>query len=260
MWTGGDMASPCNMAPTRDFPDYPRPSLAVDPVALTVKDGRLLTVLWRRANQPYKGQWALPGVFVNVVEDLDTAVQRALTSKAGITTRVEPEQLFTWNRPNRDPRGWVVTIAYYSLINKSELERLAPSDNACVFELLLASYGAEQRSAAPSSAGKLQVRDLHGRLLVPAFDHRDILESVIRRLRSIIWQSDVALRILPEQFSLREMQTVYETILGRPLNKDSFRRRVTKTQRLVAPSGQTENGVGHRPAELYQRAELEDIL
>lgn len=255
------MASPrTDMAATRDFSKYPRPSLAVDPVALTVRDGRLLAVLWRRANQPFEGEWALPGVFVNETEDLDAAVQRALASKAGIKTQVTPEQLFAWNRPNRDPRGWVVTIAYYSLLNPSELEGLESANNARVFEVKLVSPDVEQCIAAPSSTERLQVCDLDGRTIVPAFDHRYILEGVIQKLRSIIWQSNVALRILPEKFSLREMQTVYEAILGRPLNKDSFRRRVTKTQRLVVPSGKTEIGVGHRPAELYQRAELDKPL
>jgi 8-oxo-dGTP diphosphatase len=248
-----------SITPTRNFSDYPRPSLAVDPVVLTVEDGRLLTVLWRRANPPHKGKWALPGVFVNEAEGLDGAVRRALTSKTNITAQARPEQLFTWNRPARDPRGWVVTVAYYLLLNINDLQSLTLTENVQLFELQLASDGIERHGAA-SSSGKLQVCDLSGRIHVPAFDHSHILESVVRRLRSVVWQCDIALRVLPERFSLREMQAVYEAILGRPLNKDSFRRRVTKTQRLVVPSGQTEDGVGHRPAELYQRAELEDVL
>ncbi|MDQ1551592.1 MAG: 8-oxo-dGTP diphosphatase, partial [Actinomycetota bacterium] len=87
-----------------------------------------------------------------------------------------------------------------------------------------------------------------------AFDHVEILGSVIERLRNELWTTDISLRFLGQQFTLRALQDVFEAILGRALNKDSFRRRVVHTFNLVAPTGELETGVSHRPAELYKRA------
>lgn len=225
--------------------DFPRPSLAVDPAILGVEDGRLITLLWRRANPPSEGAWALPGVFVNEDESLEEAVSRGLSTKAGIGDRVRTHQILTCNKPGRDPRGWVVTVAYLVLLHGSRLSRAAEADESTerfVVEL--------PRRPAPNKPARLV--GPNGDLVQPAFDHDLILAHVVTRLRDQIWRSDVALELLPRKFTLRELQEVFEAVLGHRLNKDSFRRRVTQTMDLVRPTGELEEGVGHRPAELYR--------
>src|SRR5215208_4837146 len=112
-----------------DFKDYPRPSLAIDPAIMTVHKGRLWTVLWRRQYPPEKGSWALPGVFVNKGEALEEAVSRALSTKANVANVSHIEQLFTWNQVNRDPRGWVVTVAYFALALPEQLSAAIEGKN-----------------------------------------------------------------------------------------------------------------------------------
>src|SRR5919108_5773342 len=224
---------------------FPRPSLAVDPAILGVEDGRLITLLWRRENSPNEGAWALPGVFVNEDESLEEAVARGLSTKAGITARVRTHQILTWNKPGRDPRGWVVTVAYLVLLHGSRLSRAAAADGPTerFFVELPSRAGAKKpvRLVRPS-----------GDLVQPAFDHDQILAHVVSRLRDQIWRSDIALELLPRKFTLRELQEAFEAVLGHRLNKDSFRRRVTQTMDLVRPTGELEEGVGHRPAELFR--------
>jgi 8-oxo-dGTP diphosphatase len=224
---------------------FPRPSLAVDPAILGVEEGRLITVLWRRENPPNEGAWALPGVFVNEDESLEEAVARGLATKVGITDRVRTHQILTWNSPGRDPRGWVVTVAYLVPLHGPRLSRAVEAD------------GPRERffvDLPPRAAANKPARLLRptGDPVQPAFDHDQILAHVVSRLRDQIWRSDIALELLPRKFTLRELQEVFEAVLGHRLNKDSFRRRVTQTMDLVRPTGELEEGVGHRPAELYR--------
>jgi len=224
---------------------FPRPSLAVDPAILGVEDGRLITLLWRRENPPNEGAWALPGVFVNEKESLEEAVARGLSTKAGIGDRVRTHQILTWNNPGRDPRGWVVSVAYLVPLHGSRLTR-APEPGGPTERFFVEL---PRRAAAGKPARLLRSS---GDAVQPAFDHDQILAHVVSRLRDQIWRSDIALELLPRKFTLRELQEVFEAVLGRRLNKDSFRRRVTQTMDLVRPTGTLEEGVGHRPAELYR--------
>jgi 8-oxo-dGTP diphosphatase len=221
---------------------FPRPSLAVDPAILSVEDGRLITLLWRRENPPGEGAWALPGVFVNESESLEEAVARGLATKAGITDRVSTHQMLTWNNPGRDPRGWVVTVAYLVPLHASRAASANGSTERFVVEV-------PRRPAADMA---VRLHGPNGDLVRPAFDHDQILGHVVWRLRDQIWRSDIALELLPKKFTLRELQQVFEAVLGHRLNKDSFRRRVTQTMGLVRPTGELEEGVDHRPAELYR--------
>lgn len=225
------------------FDEYPKPSLAVDPALLTVEDGRLWTILWRRHHPPQEDSWALPGVFVNEGEDLEAAVRRGLHSKANVTHVSHMEQLFTWNKVGRDPRGWVVTVAYYGLLPPASLHRaVAGREDVGLFVV-------DAHSEDNGSAPVVLARDGHP--VTAAFDHAEILRLVVARLRERLWHTPVALGLLPETFTLRDMQVVYEAILGQKLNKDSFRRRVTKTLGFVTPTGRMQEDVDHRPAELY---------
>jgi 8-oxo-dGTP diphosphatase len=224
---------------------FPRPSLAVDPAILGVEDGRLITLLWRRENPPNEGAWALPGVFVNEDESLEEAVARGLATKAGITDRVWTHQILTWNNPGRDPRGWVVSVAYLVPLHGPRLSRAAEANGPT--ERFFVDLPARAAANKP-----VRLLRSSGDAVQPAFDHDQILAHVVSRLRDQIWRSDIALELLPRKFTLRELQEVFEAVLGHRLNKDSFRRRVTQTMDLVRPTGELEEGVGHRPAELYR--------
>jgi 8-oxo-dGTP diphosphatase len=228
------------------FEDYPRPSLAVDPAVLTVERGRLVTLLWRRANEPSQGAWALPGVFVNEQESLEAAVARALREKVGIAAPQNVHQLLAWNKPDRDPRGWVVTIAYSVLLPESRF------GSAALLGTEVDRFVIEVPAAAPRGTPRAVIHAQSGEAVEPAFDHDEILGLMVTKLRDEIWRSDVALEMLPPRFTLRALQEVFEAVLGRRLNKDSFRRRVTQSMDLVVPTGTLEEGVGHRPAELYR--------
>lgn len=225
-----------------DFSEYARPSLAVDPVVLYIVDGQLMTRLWRRRWDPDAGKWALPGVFVSESESLEDAVRRGMSTKVDIDARYI-EQLFTWNKPERDERGWVVSVAYYAIVSASQRSERAPSGEILDFAISVEGSG---------DAVQALVTDDKGERIQLAFDHEDILAAVIRRLRAELWQTNLALHFLDEVFTLRALQNVYEAILGRTLNKDSFRRRVTQTQELVQATGAVEENVSHRPAELYR--------
>lgn len=231
--------------------DYPRPSLAVDSAVLSVAGRELKALLWKRAYSPHEGQWALPGVFVNPQESLEGAVARGLRTKTHLSPPLEPEQIMTWNRPGRDPRGWVVSVAYLVLVPPLAIEA-STSGFADVATFTVEAPPDRARVAA--GVAPIRLVDGRGDAVIPAFDHDEILDVVLRHLRRRIWTSDLALQLVPKLFTLRDLQTTFEAIEGRTLNKDSFRRRVTQTMELVTPSKHMETGVGHRPARLYQRA------
>ncbi len=206
-----------------DLSAFPRPSLAVDVVWMTADEGALWVAVTRRAEPPFRGLRSLPGAFVRLDETLEDAVARALR-KVGDTVPRHLEQLYTFGDPGRDPRGRVVTVAYFALVPPSGM----PSGGERV------RIGADGRPE-----GEL------------AFDHAEICALAVRRLRGKVGWTDVAFALLPDTFTLRQLQGVHETILGRKLNKDSFRRTMLATG-LVSPTGEREEGVGHRPAERYR--------
>lgn len=234
---------------------YPKPSLTVDPAVMYIDRApglepadRLRVVLWRRTVEPSLGAWALPGVFVNIDESLEGAVDRAVRTKLGLEAE-QSHQVFTWNVRGRDARGWVVTIAYAVNLLPSRIPSAAWRDEApgarAVFTLRVSREEADIVS--------VDAVDVEGRTVPLAFDHSEILAACMRRLTLDIWRTDVAFRFLEPKFTLRALRLVFETLLGRELNKDSFRHRVITTYRLVEPTSELESAVGHRPATLYRR-------
>jgi 8-oxo-dGTP diphosphatase len=218
---------------------HPRASLAVDVAVLTVREGALAAVLVERPRAPYRGSWALPGAFVGVQEPLAGAVARAL-GKAGLEGRVYVEQLFTFDALQRDPRGRVVTVAHTAFVPPDAVDGLAPG--AALWPLRVPWLG--------ECGGPVEALGGAGSLPL-AFDHADILGLAVRRLRAKIGWTDVGFALLPAAFPLRDLQTVHEAVLGRPLNKDSFRRRMLATG-LLASTGEREEETTHRPAALYR--------
>jgi 8-oxo-dGTP diphosphatase len=224
-----------------DASRFPHPSVTVDIALVSVVEGRLEALLVRRAEHPDRGLWSLPGGFVRMDESLDRAAARVLEAKAGLRGRFL-EQLYTFGEPGRDPRTRVITVAYYALVEPAAL-RLPEDPNVRCARL--------QVPWAGERGGPVQALDRAGKPLPLAFDHAEILGLVVRRLRGKLDYAPIGFELLPREFTLLDLQSVHEAILGRRLNKDSFRRRMLDSG-LLAPTGRREEDVGHRPAEFYR--------
>jgi len=233
---------------TYDASRFPRPSVAVDVVLLTVGDGAIRALLGRRDEHPHRGRWALPGSFLRIDESLDAAAARVLAMKAGLGDTFI-EQLYTFGSPDRDPRTRVLSVAYYALVEPMTLERAvaAREDAGLRLARLAVPWPGETGGAVDAVADD-------GSPLPLAFDHAGILGMAVKRVRGKLDYAPIGFELLPDAFSLRDLRLVHEAILGRPLNKDSFRRRILD-RGLVVPTGERAAGVGHRPPELYRFAD-----
>ena len=205
---------------------HPRPSLTVDCVIFGLDESSQLKVLLiQRLKEPNKDQWALPGGFVDMDEDLETAALRELEEETGVKN-LFIEQLYTFGAPDRDPRGRVVSVAYFALVNLAEHPVKAADDAKTVkwFEI--------------------------EKLPPLAFDHDTIMQMAINRLRAKVRYQPIGFELLPEQFTLTQLQQLYETVLGvEKLNKRNFRTRILKMNVLKEVG--IQKGVAHRPAKLY---------
>jgi 8-oxo-dGTP diphosphatase len=228
-----------------DATRWPRPSVAVDVVVLTIRDRALRALLVERADHPFRGRWALPGGFVGMEESIDAAAKRALAGKAGLEG-VFLEQLYTFGEPRRDPRTRVVSVAHVALVPAVRLAAWFEGEGEA-----RASRFIEVRVPWEGEAGgPAEVVDGRRRLAL-AFDHAEILGVAVKRIRGKLDYTPIGFELLPETFTLRELQDVHETILGRALNKDSFRRRMLASDQLEG-TGEIEEAVGHRPAERFR--------
>ncbi len=205
--------------------DYPRPSVTVDLVIFTIAEDDLKVLLIRRGQEPFKGRWALPGGFVEIDESLERAAARELKEEVGVTN-VYLEQLFTFGEPKRDPRGRVISVSYFALVD-AERQRIVASSDA-----------AEAQWRSVFDAPKL------------AFDHARILDTAVWRLRNKIEWTTVGYELMPKKFTLSELQRVYEIILQRPVDKRNFRKKIL-AQGQIIELNETRSDVAHRPARLY---------
>ena len=219
-----------------DPAEFERPSVAVDVALLTVHEGALQALLVLRDEWPDKGKWSLPGGFVGLGESLDETARKVLQRKAGIEG-VYLEQLYSFGDPGRDPRTHVISIAYYALVDQARLRDVAGSERR--LGSLIVPWEGE-------TGGAVQVEDAE-----LAFDHEDILGMVVKRMRGKLDYAALGFQLLPPEFTLRELQVVHEVVLGKEVNKDSFRRRMLASGR-IEPTGERERDVLHRPAELYR--------
>jgi len=224
----------------RDLPRHRAPSLAVDVALITLAPGGLRVLLLRRAGAPFAGAAVLPGGFVRVAESLEDAAARVLQQKAGLAG-IFLEQLYTFGAPDRDPRGRVVAVAYYALVPAVRLAAVPAAAQ-------LAAIDAPWRGL---EGGEVVLRGEDGHALRVGFDHARIVGMALLRLRGKIDYAPVGFELLPAQFTLLELQQVHEAVLGRALNKDSFRRRMLASGRLQ-PTGARRTDVGHRPPELFR--------
>jgi 8-oxo-dGTP diphosphatase len=198
---------------------------AVDIVIFTIQSGELRVLLVKRGIPPFADQFAIPGGFVLENESLDQAASRELKEETGIAD-VYLEQLYSFGDPDRDPRGRVISVAYFALIAADRSPLIAGSDAA--------------------DARWWPVR------LLPslAFDHGKILDYSLQRLRNKLEYTTVGFQLLPARFSLTELQEVYEAILGKELDKRNFRRKLALLK-ILRPTREFRRG-GRRPARLFE--------
>lgn len=206
--------------------DYPHPAVTVDIVIFTIRDDQLKLLLIRRAGEPYQGKWALPGGFIAMDEDLEQSARRELEEETGVAG-VYLEQLYTFGKPDRDPRERVITVAYYALIPSDKLQLRAASDAEAV-----GWFGM-------------------GELPELAFDHPEIVAMAHERLVAKLEYSTIAFQFLGETFTLSELQSVYEIIQREPLDKRNFRKWVLAMEQIEETGEERRDGP-HRPAKLYR--------
>lgn len=220
---------------------FERLSVAVDVALVAAFDGHLFTLLYRREEHPGRGRWALPGTFVRPEEALEDAASRALRAKAGLEG-VFLEQLYTFGAPRRDPRTRVLSVAHVALVDEGRFRQASGTRHVMAARLEVPWEGETGGPViAVGAAGPLPL----------AFDHAEIVGMAVKRLRGKLDYAPIGFQLLRPTFTLLELQQVHETVLGRSLNKDSFRRRMLASGSLKA-TGKSQEGVDHRPAELYR--------
>lgn len=205
---------------------YPHPAVTTDMVLFTILDSQLQILLIKRAAEPFRDVWALPGGFLDIDESLEACAMRELeeeTDLGGICL----EQLYTFADPDRDPRERVISVAHYALVSADKLSPRAASDAKAV-------------NWYPIDA------------LPPlAFDHAEIISLAHQRLISKLDDSSIAFQFLAHDFSLSELQSVFEIILNQRLDKRNFRKRILGMD-LLEETGKSSRNGNHRPAKTYR--------
>ncbi len=206
--------------------DYPHPAVTTDIALFTIREERLAVLLIRRRAAPFQGCWALPGGFVEMNECLEDCALRELAEETGVTG-VYLEQLYTFGKPDRDPRERIISVTYYALAPSEILSPVAGSDAAEVAWFAM--------DALPELA----------------FDHREVIALAQHRLRAKLDYSTVAFGFMQQEFTLGELQKVYETIRGEALDKRNFRKHILALD-LISETGTSRRVGNHRPAKLYR--------
>jgi len=201
------------------------PRVATDTVIFAVFDGCLKVLLIRIGKGEYDGCWALPGGLVRMDESLDEAAERVLSQKAGVEG-IYLEQLAAFGDLNRDRRGRSVSVAYFALVR-----------------------GEDHLLRTIEYYSGIEWKDVRN-LPKLAFDHRKIVKLAEERLRNKLGYSNIAYGLMPKEFTLTELQSLYETILGNPLDKRNFRKKI-KDIGLVTHTGNVRRTERSRPARLY---------
>ena len=206
--------------------EYPHPAVTTDIVIFTIRDKQLKLLQIMRGGDPYKGKWALPGGFVQLDEDLESGARRELSEETGISG-VYLEQLYTFGSVDRDPRERVITVAYYALIPSDKIKLRAATDAEAV--------GWFSMDELPKLA----------------FDHKKIVDMAHERLVAKLDYSTIALKFMPEEFTLSELQDVYEIILREEMDRRNFRKWMLALDQIIETGGERREGA-HRPAKLYR--------
>lgn len=218
---------------------YPPFAVTADIALFTIRDGKFSVLLVQRGGHPYKGSWALPGGFVGIDEDAQTAAVRELGEETGISAQnFYLEQTGTYSTPQRDPRMRVVSVAYFALV--PDLPDPVGGDDAADARF----FPLEDLDLDENSADE----GIH-----LAFDHQEIILNAVDRVRSKLEYTNLATRFLGEQFTLADLRRVYESVWGESLHPSNFRRKVLSTPGFVQPTELTgESTSGGRNAMLYK--------
>jgi ADP-ribose pyrophosphatase len=208
-------------------------SVAVDLVLLTIRESALHVLLVRRGVPPYRGQWALPGGFVMLDEDLDEAAVRELREETGVdASAAHLEQLASYGHPRRDPRGRVVSVAYLALMP----------------DLPAPTAGSDAAQAAWRRIDEVNLKRL-------AFDHDRILADGVERARAKLEYTPLGAAFCTPEFTIAELRTVYETVWSTTLDPRNFHRKAITTDGFVEPTGRSTAGERGRPAQLFRRGQ-----
>ena len=214
--------------------DYEQPSLTTDIVIFSIIKDTLKVLLIKRGVDPFKDQWALPGGFVGMGENLMESAKRELTEETGVKEDYL-EQLYTFGDINRDPRGRVITIVHMALVNSEGINLKASTD-----------------------ASEVKWFDINT-LPKLAFDHKKILDYAIKRLKWKFEYTCVGFSLLPKEFTLSALQKIYEIIFNKKIDKRNFRKKLA-TLNILKKEG-TEKNVDYRPATLYSlKCPLDKII
>jgi 8-oxo-dGTP diphosphatase len=206
--------------------EYPHPAVTVDVVVFTIENDDLKILLIQRDLEPFEGQWALPGGFIEIDERLSDAAMRELKEETGVSASFL-EQFYTFGRPDRDPRERIITVAYYALIPIDQLS-LAAGDDARDAQL----YSTDE---LPALAG----------------DHESIFRLAKQRVTGRLNDAFFAFRMLPKAFTMYELRRVHELFLGQELDKRNFRKKIIALDQ-IEETGEKRESVRHRPARLYR--------
>jgi len=206
--------------------EYPHPAVTVDVVVFTIENDDLKVLLIQRDQDPFEGQWALPGGFIEIDEHLSDAAKRELKEETGVSASFL-EQFYTFDHPDRDPRERIITVAYYALIPCDQLS-LAAGDDA--------------RDAKLFAINELPEL---------AFDHENIVQRAMRRIKEKLKDPDFAFKMLPMEFTMFELRRVHELFRGKLLDKRNFRKKIIALDQ-IEETGEKRESVRHRPARLYR--------
>lgn len=212
--------------------DFDVPLCTVDMAIFSLINGQLNVLLVFREDHPCKGYWALPGGFIDLKRDQSTeaAAHRKLTEKTGLSSSYL-EQVETIGSPNRDPRGWSMTVLYFALVDITRVK--------------LSDIGMQSKW--------VPVPDIANQVL--AFDHAALINKGVERLRSKATYTALPIELMPSEFTLTELQHVFEMILGREFQAKAFRNRVLSAAMVEETGGSKISG--KRPAKLYRSTKID---
>lgn len=209
----------------KPFHHYQNPALAIDLVVLGYRLNELSVLLLNRKEEPFKGGWTLPGAFLQIEERFADTCSRILRTKLGLDD-LYLEQLYSFDDPGRDPRGRVISVCYYALVNPTRLQITA---------------GTMANDARWVNVNKMPEL---------GFDHRQIFKMALARLRSKMLYFPVGFELLDEQFTMTELHELYECVLGVSLDRRNFRRKILDSE-YILPTGTKREGLQNRHPELY---------
>ncbi|MAG27571.1 NUDIX hydrolase [Candidatus Pacearchaeota archaeon] len=207
-----------------DIHKFKKPSVTADIIIFTIIDNDLKVLLIKRNIEPFKNNWAIPGGFVRIDESLEEAAKRELEEETGVKD-VYLEQLYTFGNPKRDPRGRVITVSHMALINSDKIKLKADTD---VSEVKWFSIK--------------KLPDL-------AFDHKKILNYSLKRLKWKLEYTTVAFSLLPEKFTMGELQKIYEIIFNKKFDKRNFVKKILSLE--ILKEEDIKKDVSYRPPKLY---------